>query len=177
MSAVHGNDAALLERVLLPYKPDCRYLTSAVVASEGDLASAEGDFAIDESCYIDDTGHFNSVEFNICYNQLTYYLIAKSIKEGLVPELRHWSMDDYWTHQLPGILIAGFASTFRKPIDPKAFSGRVRFTKMLRRATRADGGHLVLARTQCHYWDATGGRADGEVRVALVDPSAPGDDS
>ena len=35
-------------------------------------------------CCIDDTGHFNSVEFHICYNQTLYYTVAKSVQERLV---------------------------------------------------------------------------------------------
>lgn len=171
----YADDPDLLHRVLLPYKRDCRYLLATETVAEAETASVRGEFAIDQSCYIDDTGHFNSVEFNICYNQLAYYLIAKSVKEGLVPEFRHWSMDDYWAHQLPDILIAGLAGTFRAPIDPRAFSGEVRFTKVLRRRTRADGADIVLARTTCRFWDSADGAAEGEVRLALVNPPKPPD--
>ncbi|WTX00670.1 FcoT family thioesterase [Streptomycetaceae bacterium NBC_01309] len=163
-----GDDPALLARVLTPYRPDCRYLLSTSTASDDELALSRGEFAIGESCYIDDTGHFNAVEFNICYNQLTYFLIAKSVQEGLAPEFRRWTMDDFWARQLPGILIAGFTSRFHAPIDPRSFHGEVRFDKILRR-TGADGS-LVMARTSCRFWDDADGRADGEVRLAFVDP-------
>ena len=67
-------DPQLLARVLTPYKPHCRYLRTAAVryATARSIAAASGTFSIPESCYIASTGHFNAVEFNICYNQLTY---------------------------------------------------------------------------------------------------------
>src|SRR5690348_5245638 len=87
--------AALLENVLAPYKPHCRYLQRAHVvsgseraglpASKGTEVSAHGDFAIPESCYIADTGHFNAVEFNICYNQLAYTLLAACVEHKWLP--------------------------------------------------------------------------------------------
>ncbi|NJR65313.1 MAG: hypothetical protein HC772_08340, partial [Leptolyngbyaceae cyanobacterium CRU_2_3] len=58
----------LLDTFLAPYKEHCRYLKRAQfqspVISTGREQSwlINGDFAIPESCYIDDTGHFNSVE-------------------------------------------------------------------------------------------------------------------
>ncbi len=75
----------LLKLFLEPYKEDCKYLKKAYFNSnesrkeDRNLGFIKGEFAIPYSCYIDDTGHFNSVEFNICYNQLFYILIAYSI--------------------------------------------------------------------------------------------------
>jgi hypothetical protein len=75
-------DSAVLAVVLAPYKLNCRYLLS-VVAEYGQkgcsLASARAEFSIPESCYIASTGHFNAVEFNICYNQLAYSLMGSRI--------------------------------------------------------------------------------------------------
>src|SRR5882724_11344285 len=75
----------LVADILKPYRPHARYLRSAQIthfrdkAAEGiaankGLVTAAGRFSIPESCYIDDTGHFNAVEFNICYNQLAYVM-------------------------------------------------------------------------------------------------------
>lgn len=68
-----NNDPSLLAQVLNPYKAHCKYLKSAQVTKEGDphdggRVIGRCEFSIPQSCYIDDTGHFNSVEFNICYN-------------------------------------------------------------------------------------------------------------
>src|SRR5262245_14047302 len=116
-------DNALLDDVLLPYKENCRYLKTALVEpgeQERDL-SVHCTFEIPESCYIVDTGHFNAVEFNICYNQMAYYLLAKAVQESLIEPFDAWSMADYWERQLPNILIADFQSKFRRPIQSAAF--------------------------------------------------------
>ena len=77
--------------ILKPYRPRATYLRSAEItqfseealedsASDVSLVTGAGRFSIPESCYIDDTGHFNAVEFNICYNQLAYVVFAKASK-------------------------------------------------------------------------------------------------
>src|ERR1041384_5399948 len=93
-------DDGLLAEVMRVYLPHCRYLKSAELAATPEL-TAIGRFEIGDSCYIDDTGHFNAVEFNICYNQLAYYLIAKTVQEGLLPAFQGWNLDDFWRLQLP----------------------------------------------------------------------------
>lgn len=160
-------DPHLLEGVLRPYKEHCRYLQSATVSVKNGLGTARGEFSIPSPCYIDDTGHFNAVEFNICYNQLVYYLLAKSIKEQAVPALADWSVDDYWVRQLPDILIARFRSVFRSQIDSSSFSGEVAFRSIDHSNVRQP---MVLTDTTCRFWDKNGGRADGEVLLALLNP-------
>ena len=56
---------------------------------------AHGDFEIPESCYIDATGHLNSVEVNICYNQLLYVILAQSIASEVVPALDVFTLEHY----------------------------------------------------------------------------------
>ncbi|GAA0437779.1 (2E)-enoyl-ACP glycyltransferase [Streptomyces luteireticuli] len=162
-----GNDAELLERVLVPYKAHCKYLTSATVSVKDGRVTARCEFGIPESCYIDDTGHLNAVEVNISYNQMMYYAVAKSVKEGLLEEFGNWTLEDYWRHQLPDILIARFGGNFRRPINARAFSGEFTFTSVER---RSPGGSapMILADTQYRYWDEAGGRCDGEVKLAFV---------
>jgi hypothetical protein len=163
-----ANDPELLARVLEPYaRPRTQYLKSATVAVDGELASAEGRFSIPFPCYIDDTGHLNSVEVNICFNQLMYYLIAKCVRERVVPEFDDWTMDDYWAKQLPDILIARFESHFKRPIDSGEFSGEVSFAEF-RRTNRSRPVQIV--EMPWRFWDASGGHAQGQVRMALVDP-------
>ncbi|MER0244405.1 FcoT family thioesterase [Streptomyces sp. HSW2009] len=163
----YATDSELLPPVLRPYKENCKYLLSAEVSATGGLATARCEFAIPESCYIDDTGHLNAVEVNICYNQMMYYLVAKSVQEGLMPGFASWTMDDYWRHQLPDILIARFGSNFRRPINPRSFSGEMSFNSLTRR-TPGGGDPMLLADTSYRYWDADGGRCDGEVTLAFV---------
>lgn len=163
-----ANDPELLSGVLRPYeRPKTQYLKSATVAVEDGSASAEGRFAIPYPCYIDDTGHLNSVEVNICFNQLMYYLIAKCVQERAVPEFDSWSMDDYWAKQLPDILIAGFQSRFKRPIDSSSFTGEVSFAEF---ALTNRSRPVQLVDMPWTFRDDDGGYAEGEVRMALVDP-------
>lgn len=162
----YETDAALLPQVLRPYKAHCKYLRSATVSTRTGLVSARCELAIPESCYIDDTGHLNAVEVNISYNQMMYYAVAKTVKEGLLDEFAGWTLDDYWQHQLPDILIARFSGNFRRPINARAFSGEIEFLSVERRSP--GGEPLLVADTAYRYWDDTGGRCDGTVKLAFV---------
>ncbi|MEV7977587.1 FcoT family thioesterase [Streptomyces sp. NPDC086519] len=165
--ATYATDEELLARVLVPYKDNCKYLRSALVTAGAGLSAVRCEFAIPESCYIDDTGHLNSVEANIAYNQMMYYLVAMSVREGLLTGFGSWTPDDFWRHQLPDILIARFAGSFRRPVDPRAFSGEMEFHSVTRR-TPGGGAPFLHARTSYRYWDGDGGRCDGEATLAFV---------
>jgi hypothetical protein len=164
---IFPDDPQLMAEVLRPYKPHCRYLKSATVSVQNGLAVARGEFIIPTSCYIDDTGHFNSVEFNICYNQLMYYMFAKSIKERAMPALANWTMEDYWERQLPDILIARFGSLFRSPIDSASFSGEVKVSSITESDVRQP---VLLTETAVRFWDRHEGSAEGDVLIALLNP-------
>ena len=165
-----NNDEILLEKVLKPYKANCKYLKSAEVIQEGEPQDGgrvigRCEFSIPESCYIDDTGHFNSVEFNICYNQMMYYVIAKSVKESLMASFRSWTMDDYWAKQLPDIYIVNFESSFRRPMQSSKFWGEIEFTNI-----RVRSGMMYIV-TKCRYWDDKDGNCSGNVKLAIVNSS------
>ncbi|MFF1686442.1 MULTISPECIES: FcoT family thioesterase [unclassified Streptomyces] len=167
-----AHDAPLLNRVLAPYRENCRYLKSAEISVSGEsmsggVATARCEFEIDESCYIDDTGHFNAVEFNICYNQMFYYIIAKGVQDRLFTPFDGWTMQDYWDRQLPDILIAKLSSSFRRPINARKFSGEIRLEKVVERV-RGGGGGLVVADTTCQFWDDNGGDSRGDVKIAIT---------
>ena len=164
-----NNDDILLAEVLKPYKIHCKYLKSAEVIQEGDpqdggCVIGRCQFSIPESCYIDDTGHFNSVEFNICYNQMMYYVIAKSVKERLMASFRSWTMADYWAKQLPDIYIVNFESSFRRPMQSSQFWGEIEFTNI-----RVKSGLMYIV-TKCRYWDDKDGNCSGNVKLAIVNP-------
>ncbi|MFK4106595.1 FcoT family thioesterase [Streptomyces sp. NPDC019531] len=172
------NDPDLLSRVLRPYRSkDTRYLKSAVLtvtAAEdqagGSRLSAVCEFEIPESCYIDDTGHFNSVEFNICYNQMLYYGVAKAVQEKLVPPFSGWTMDDYWNRQLANFLITDFRSTFKRSMRGRVFHGEIEFADIVEWEGSDIRDPLLALRTLCRYWDEYGGGCHGEVRIAITDP-------
>lgn len=161
-----ASDAAVLERTLRPYLPHCRYLLSAEVDTGEAPLRVRGELAIPASCYIEDTGHFNSVEFNICFNQLGYYAMAKAVREGVVDPYARWSLDDYFDRQLGNILIADLRSSFRRPINARAFSGEVVFERIIDRRS------IVVNKTRCRFWDDGTGSSEGEVTVVITDPPA-----
>jgi FcoT-like thioesterase domain len=159
--------------ILSPYKAHARYLKTAQIASfrekssddkgKGALAKGVGRFAISESCYIDNTGHFNAVEFNICYNQLTYCLLATCIDEQALKPFAGWSLADFSRRQLSSFLIARFFSSFHKPLAGGTFEGRVDITQVaVRRGT-------TFMKTTCQFFDDGGGRAEGGATIAIVD--------
>jgi hypothetical protein len=168
-------EPSLLARVLRPYKPHCRYLRSATVRIQPGQSGARhpsciGEFEITESCYIDSTGHFNSVEFNICYNQLAYYAIAKLIADGSMRIFRGWTLDDFWSRQLPSILIVDFHSTFRREIRGRVFAGELDIVSIAERDRSEGVPPLVFFDTVCRYWDIGGGYCHGEVKLAITNP-------
>jgi hypothetical protein len=169
-------DEALLQRVLTPYRAKCtEYLKSVVVVSEGELGeggklSAECTFEIPESCYIDDTGHFNSVEFNICYNQMAYYLIAKAVQERLTAPFDQWSMEDFWHRQLGDILITDFSSSFRVAMRGRFFRGGMDILDVIAWDANDIRDALVVVKTQCRYYDEHGGDSKGNVTAAITNP-------
>lgn len=172
-TTVHAYDEELAEQVLRPYRPDCRYLRSCVIQVEGDprdggRVTGRADFHIGESWYIADTGHFNSVEFNLCSNQLGYYMFAKAAQDGLMWPFSRWSMAEYRERQLGSILITDFRSSFRRPLDPASFQGELSFVRIVERLD------VVIIQARSRFWDAAGGRCSGEFRVAVVGPPGPG---
>jgi hypothetical protein len=172
-----GDDSELRTQVLDVYLPHCRYLKTAALrapAAPGDPAAltVTGEFEIGDSCYIKDTGHFNAVEFNICYNQLAYYLIAKAVKERLLQVLGDWDLDEFWRGQLPNLLIADFRSTFKREIRHKRFSGSITITSVRKLEKNDRRGPIVVLYTACQFWDETVGSCRGEVKIAITDPVA-----
>jgi len=164
----------MLAAVLAPYKPHARYLKRAWFAHlrEGDTSRADciarirGDFGIEASCYIDDTGHLNSVEVNICYNQIMYLLFAQCVEERILPVLAHMDSAEYRRRMLPDMLIHDLRAVFKKPIDARAFQGEMRLLSATRRP------RFIIFKTVSSFHDAAGGRADLQVSLALVDDAS-----
>ncbi|MFI9508002.1 FcoT family thioesterase [Nocardia sp. NPDC052566] len=164
----YPHDPQLLARVLDCYKPHCRYLRELTVETSGQHACATGTFEIPESCYIDATGHLNSVEVNIGYNQMLYQTIAVLVRHQDGPLFDGWTMDEFWRRQLPDILITRFDSTFRRPIDPRRFHGDITFAGFEHRVSGADGTPYLALDTEFHCWDDAGGNCSGNARIAVV---------
>ncbi|GAA1479861.1 fatty acyl CoA thioesterase FcoT [Gordonia sinesedis] len=162
------DDAALLARTVRPYAAKgAVYLTAAQVNSVDGEVVTEGSLGIAESCYIDDTGHFNAAEFVISYNQMIYLTLATAVRDRLIPELAGWTMDDYWRRQLPNVLITRMTTRFRRPIEPSAYRGRLVVTDT---AFRNRSQPVIGLQTTITFTDDHGGAAFGDVEIALTDP-------
>jgi hypothetical protein len=173
-----GISDALVADILRPYRANARYLKSAEIThfcetaaqdstSDESLIIGAGRFSIPESCYIDDTGHFNAVEFTICFNQLAYVVFGKSVEAGLMQRLRPRnakipSFAEYKRHQLPAMLIARIDGVrFLKPMKSDDFCGELSINKM------AFVGEVGFFFTSVTFSDCEGAKAKGAVVLAF----------
>ncbi|OYN76044.1 FcoT family thioesterase [Mycolicibacterium sphagni] len=161
------DDSVLLNRTMTPYVgKDTVYLKHATVARRENLIVGTGELGFDRSCYIEETGHFNAVEFIISYNQLIYYTLAASVRDHLIPELSSWTMDDYWQRQLPSVLISKMSTRFRQPINSRSYRGVLTITDIeFRQRSRP----LLALQTTIEFSDDGVGSAVGELEIVLVD--------
>ena len=157
---------SLLNRFIEPYKEHCKYLQKAQfqypeLADHGRWF-VQGEFSIPESCYIDDTGHFNAVEFNICFNQICYVAIAYLIQNNVAEAMQGWDLETYKRRQLSDFLIVKFSSAFKKPINARNFQGTLSINKCSAR------GNLIMMKTSCAFYDNHEGWAEGDVTIAIL---------
>lgn len=161
-------DDGFATQVLKPYFEHSRYLKKAwfqyAETLEPQSLIMNGEFSIPESCYIDDTGHFNAVEYNICFNQICYVHLAHCIKNRLIPELAEYDMDKFFQKQLPNVLIAKLASSYQSQLNAKHFYGTygIHTVKKTSKCT--------FIKTYCHFHDDANGRSSGEVTLAVLPP-------
>ncbi|MBE7173536.1 MAG: hypothetical protein INR73_23390 [Williamsia sp.] len=173
--------AAFIARILKPYRENAKYLKSACIldyfepscGQEGskdhnELVTIEGSFTIPESCYIDDTGHFNAVEFNICFNQLAYVLFGKCIQSGIFHRIVFdWeqrvnlSYESFLRYQLSSMFIAKIEGNFFRPLDSKNFKARLTIHRIMWTAQTA------FVYTKISYQDERAGRSKGAVLLAF----------
>lgn len=170
-------DVALLDRVLRPYLPHCRYVRaarfehagSACTPTAGDPSSwlrLDAQCGIEQSCYIESTGHFNAVELNITYNQMLYLCLAAALRANVLPPPA-WSYDEFLRRQLPDVLIADYQARFRRPMRSSRYRGWVEIRSVLARPQR---GLLLLKTHSGCAEDGPGGpdACEAQVTIALV---------
>lgn len=169
-----------LARVLSPYRDKCKYvkrlsMEHLPVSAAGSADAAEASIAgiaelrIDESCYIDSTGHFNAVEFQICANQIMYAMGAECTRLHLLRAFATMDLAGYYERQLPNVLITNVTMVFKKVMNPRRFHGRVQIERAYRVRERAFWECAVT------YTDDEGGLADGTIIVTmgLGEPMTP----
>jgi hypothetical protein len=172
-------DPRFVAKVLSCYFDHTTYLKQVTVTSQarqrrgseqGKDVSALGTFRIDQSCYIQSTGHFNAVEFNICFNQLAYVLYAHCFANRFFQEhrpewgdrLSRFTPESFDQNQLSSMLIVKLSSNFKKEIRSPQFHGELEIGKI--RAT----GDCVFTTNHVSFYDANGGFAEGDVTLAFV---------
>lgn len=157
----------LIDLVLRPYLPGCRYLERAAVTLEAAALTLRGSFSIASSCYIDSTGHFNAVEANICVNQLGYLLFAwfsaNAEDHEFRPAVGPFDLQAFRDKQLPSMWILSLQTSFRRAIDPRSFEGTLTWTRATRK--RPD---LLLLNMEFRFTDGADGLAEGSVLLALT---------
>ncbi len=177
---VDSLDPVFIAQVLEPYRPTgTDYLRSASViqsclwddgADQRPVLTLSGRYSIPTSCYIRNTGHFNAVEFLICYNQLAYVAFGHIVRarmleeEGLVnvspaarDQLSKLTFDDFRRHQLASMLILKTSTRFKVPISAGSFTGELQLLKFFYR------NGTCFATSFCSFRDDQGGYAEGEV--------------
>jgi hypothetical protein len=164
--------------ILKPYREHAKYLKSAEIThfsqkaledstSDESLVTGTGRFSIPESCYIDDTGHFNAVEFNICYNQLAYVVFGKCVEAGLMHQLWRVNVEipsfaEYKRHQLPAMLIVRVDGVrFFKPMKSDDFRAELTIDRM---TLLGQAGFFFTSIT---FSDCEGVKAKGSVVLAF----------
>lgn len=155
----------LLDLVLAPYRPNCRYVRSMELEPGGEngaLLTGRASFSIGESCYIDDTGHFNAVELNISYNQIAYLGFGGAVAQGWLPGLGIADLEAFRRRQLPHFLILKLSSEFRAMMDARAYRG----TFILRSIVEKPS--MKLLDTAVDFEDGKGGRARCDVLLGLI---------
>jgi hypothetical protein len=170
-------DSHLLDIILEPYRKNCHYLQKAEInatinnqsrsSKKKDLiVSTIGEFSISESCYIDDTGHFNSVEFNICYNQLAYLTLAYCVENDILEAMSTYNMNSFKKYKLSNMLIVHFSSSFRRPISPRCFQGKLTIYNTSIRS------NMSMIKTSCAFYDDKNGLAEGEIVLAILNANS-----
>ncbi|MEQ1638823.1 MAG: FcoT family thioesterase [Methylococcales bacterium] len=159
-------DDRFVRKVLTPYRDHCTYLKKAYFQQQEGTGVPgmlmNGEFAIAESCYIDDTGHFNAVEYNICYNQIAYVHLGYCIRNGLIPELAEYDTESFFEKQLSNFLIANISSGFQSLINAKHFYGTFGIQSLKKTAK------CTFIKTYCHFHDDDNGKSKGEVMLAVL---------
>ena len=145
-------EPSFVSKVLAPYFDHTTYLKDVTVTNRPrNMDTFDGPrnvsrqvcSAVENSCYIQSTGHFNAVEFNICFNQLAYATYAHCFETSYFqqqhPEwgdrLKMFNPATFQRKQLSSMLIVNLSSKFKKEIRGKHFYGELEIGKMPRPGT------------------------------------------
>lgn len=164
-----STEDSVLGKALIPYHDHCKYLKKLKVnkienKEAIDALYGEGIFEIENSCYIDDTGHFNAVEYNICFNQLAYSFVGYCVENDLIPELEMFKKD-YYQIQLSHFLIANISSSYKAEINARDFQGKIHINSISKRSKG------VFLDVHCDFNDHMKGKSTGKALLVMLNPS------
>lgn len=168
-------EEALHRRVLEPYTPQSRYVVRAAMTQTGngrcpretDSSSwlrLDAECSIGDPVYIQPTGHFNAVEFNITYNQMLYLALAEAVHRRLLPDLAHWRIDDFFRAQLPDVLITDYHAKFQHPIRSGDYSGWFSILE----STLVERRNMLFLRTAAGCSTPYGGQCEARCTIAIL---------
>ena len=166
---------SVMEIMLREYFSHCRYLRnpSIEVSNNTDYFAKDskikgkGDFAILECCYGSNSGHLNSAEFPICFNQLGYVIFAEAVSRQLLPELNMSTVKEFKEAQMNRCLILEERRRFKRPIDSKNFHVEM----SIERSKVLHG--LPFYFMNASFSDDKGGLAIGKVKIAILPKDHP----
>ena len=137
----------ILDTMLKPYYPKCRYLKKAEI----DFPTMYSKLSIPETFYGAASGHFNATEMMMCLNQMCYVFFAKSFEDGLVKSAGKISLDEFVRHQMGDCYVAKLNNIkFRAEINPDDFVGEMSLKKSPRR------GNTVFVTTDFSFYYSKG---------------------
>ena len=157
--------------ILKPYRENATYLKAAEITAgqrqDGDRRHRpeadhrQGPLLDPRELLHRLTGHFNAVEFNICYNQLAYVLFAGCIDAGVMGKVRAVegagipTVAEFKHDQLPAMMIVALESRYFKPLDSKDFTAELSISKI------SAVGNAWFFFTTITFSDAEGVKAKG----------------
>ena len=147
----------MIDNVLKHYRPSLRMLKSADLK----YPVVKGEFLIGRTFYyIPALKHATDIEIQLCLNQLAYVGIAKSMEQGLIPELKGL---DFYELQKENMLIIESKKRFRKPIRTDVeIQGEIVLKDW------RDFGNLFLANTDFQFENRS---CFGSLELALIKPA------
>ena len=170
LTALNGVEQQTIDTVLSCYRDHCQYVKKAGIYSSEHgpldpnrdaLLSLKAELSVPVSCYIDDTGHFNAVEFNICYNQMMYLLMAHGVEQGIL-DIGIADLAEFKQRMLSDILIIEMKNKFRQAICDDKIYGTVSIHQCVLKR------NLYIVKTSCQFFDSKGGKQFGDVTAAVL---------
>jgi hypothetical protein len=94
-----------------------------------------------------------------------FCLVAGIVAQGLIPELKHWDLAEFWRRQAPDVLITDYHARFKKPVRA---SETFQCTVDLREVMPDVAKHILYLRTGSSLSGVHGGYFEADVLLAIT---------